>query len=100
MHDVALFLTIRTQPGQRDALIALWDKHLKDRAADNPAQVRYVIARDMADDTILRITEVYDTMAAFEENAQAPWFGAYMAEAAPLLAGEPEFHMAAPHWVK
>lgn len=33
--EVALFLTIKTQPGQRDALVALWDKHLKTRAAEN-----------------------------------------------------------------
>lgn len=98
--EVALFLTIKTQPGKREELLALWDKHLKTRAVENDAQVRYVIARDAADADTVRIAEVYSTQAAFEANSQAPWFGEYMAEAGPLLAGQPEFNMGTPHWVK
>jgi len=98
--EVALFLTIKTQPGERDTLVALWDAHLKDRAAENTDHVSYVFALDMADQDTVHITEVYATQAAFQANAQAPWFAAYMAEAGPLLAGEPGFAMASPHWVK
>lgn len=98
--DVALFLTIKTQPGQRDALVALWDEHLKTRAADNADHVRYVFALDMMDPDTVHITEVYATQAAFEANSQAPWFGAYMAQVGPLLAGEPGFAMAQPYWIK
>ena len=98
--DVALFLTIKTQPGQREALVELWDKHLKTRAAENSDHVRYVFALDMAEPDTVHITEVYATKAAFEANSQSPWFGAYMAEAGKLLAGEPDFAMASPHWVK
>lgn len=98
--EVALFLTIKTQPGQRDRLVALWEKHLQARVEKNDDQVRYVLALDMADADTIRISEVYATKAAFEANSQAPWFGEYMAEAGPLLATEPDFFMAAPHWVK
>ena len=98
--ELALFLTITTQPGQRDALVALWDEHLKTRAAENVDHVSYVFALDMNDPDTVRITEVYATQAAFEANSQAPWFGAYMAEAGQLLAAEPDFAMASPHWVK
>jgi quinol monooxygenase YgiN len=98
--ELALFLTIKTQPGQRDALIELWDEHLKTRASENIDHVSYVFALDMNDPDTVRITEVYATQAAFDANTQAPWFGAYMAEAGQLLAGEPEFAMARPYWVK
>lgn len=98
--EVALFLTIKTQPGERDTLVALWDEHLKTRAADNADHLSYVFALDMADPDTVHITEVYSTQAAFEANSQAPWFSAYMAEVGPLLAGEPGFVMASPHWVK
>ena len=98
--EVALFLTIKTHPGKRDALVALWEKHLKARAEENAEQVRYVLALDMADPDTVRISEVYATQAAFEANSQAPWFADYMAEAGPLLAGQPDFSMARPHWVK
>ncbi|KAJ56415.1 hypothetical protein ACMU_05580 [Actibacterium mucosum KCTC 23349] len=100
MPDLALFMTIKTQPGQRDALVVLWDKHLRPRAAASDAQIRYVFALDMNDAETIHISEVYTDMAAFQANGQADWFAAYMAEAAPLLAGEPAFSMATPHWVK
>lgn len=98
--EVALFLTIKTQDGQREALVDLWDAHLKDRAAANPEHVSYVFALDAHDPNTVYITEVYATQAAFQANAQAPWFADYMAEVGPLLAGEPGFAMASPHWVK
>ncbi|MEL6426517.1 MAG: antibiotic biosynthesis monooxygenase [Pseudomonadota bacterium] len=98
--EVALFLTIKTQPGQRDSLVALWEAHLKTRAEQNVEHVSYVFALDMGDPDTVHITEVYATQAAFEANAQSPWFSAYMAEAGKLLAGEPSFAMASPYWVK
>lgn len=100
MAELALFLTIKTQPGKRNDLVALWERHLRDRARESDQQIRYVLALDMADPDTIRISEVYATKAAFEANAQAPWFAEYMAEAGPLLATEPEFHMTIPHWVK
>ena len=98
--EVALFLTIKTQPGQRDALVALWDQHLKTHAATNTEHVSYVFALDVRDPDTIHISEVYSTQAAFEANSQAPWFSAYMAKAGELLAGEPDFAMARPYWVK
>ncbi|MEO0358101.1 MAG: antibiotic biosynthesis monooxygenase [Pseudomonadota bacterium] len=98
--EVALFLTIKTQPGQRDALVDLWDAHLKTRAQEDDAHINYVFALDMADPDTVHITEVYATMAAFESNSQAPWFATYMEQAGELLAGEPGFAMASPYWVK
>ncbi len=100
MAELALFMTITTQPGKRDELVALWDKHLKNRAAENDDQTRYVFALDMANPDVIHISEVYGSKAGFEANSQAPWFADYMAEAGPLLAGQPAFNIAMPHWVK
>lgn len=98
--EVALFLTIETQAGQRDALVTLWEAHLRSRAAEDAAHISYVFALDMNDPDVVHITEVYATQAAFQDNSQSDWFAAYMAEAGPLLAGEPGFAMATPYWVK
>ena len=100
MPELVLFLTVKTKPGQRDAVKALWEKHLKQRAAENEAQSGYVYAYDVEDQDIIRISEVYETKAAFEANAQSEWFSAYIQEAMPLLDGEPEIHIATPQWVK
>lgn len=100
MAELVLFLTVKTKPGKRDELKALWERHLKQRAAENPAQSHYVYAFDAQDENVIRIMEVYETQAALEENAQQGWFAAYMQEAMPLLDGEPEVHRAAPQWIK
>ena len=79
MADLALFITVRTQPGNREAMRALWAQHLRPRAEKNQAQSRYVYAFDSQDENVIRITEVYETMAAFQENQRAdvphpvPW---------------------------
>lgn len=98
--EVALFLTIKTQPGQRNALVDLWETHLKNRAAEDANHVSYVFALDMGDPDTVHITEVYATHQAFEANSQSDWFAAYMADAGQLLAGEPVFAMANPYWLK
>ncbi len=99
-NEVAVFLTIKTQDGQRDALVELWDAHLKTQAATNPDHVSYVFAVDMQDPNTAYISEVYATQAAFQANTQSEWFAAYMTKVGPLLAGESAFAMASPHWVK
>lgn len=98
--EIALFLTITTQPDQRGVLVELWDAHLRERAAEDENHVSYVFALDIADPNVVHITEVYATQAAFQANSQSAWFAAYMEEAGPLLAGEPGFALATPHWVK
>ena len=55
-----------------------------------------VVAIDDADAFFL--FEVYSNAEAFGANAAAPWFAEYMAQAGPLLAGEPEVAMATPLW--
>jgi len=37
MTKVALFIKSKAKPGKRDALRALWETHLRDSAAANPA---------------------------------------------------------------
>lgn len=60
MAELALFLTVKTKPGKRDELKALWEQHLQHRAAENESQSRYVYAFEMQDENIIRITEVYE----------------------------------------
>jgi len=100
MAEIALFLTVKTKPGKREQLKALWESHLKHRAAANESQSRYVYAYDVQDEDVIRICEVYETMEALQENSRAEWFSDYMHEAAALIDGEPEFHMATPQWIK
>lgn len=97
---VAVYLTIRTKPGKRDELQALWEQHLKGRIVQNSELPGYIFALDHSDENVIRIAELYQTNEALNENAQAKWFSDYMQQANPLLDGEPEFHTATPVWVK
>ena len=100
MAELAIFISVRAKAGKRDQLRALWEQHLKERAAENEHQSTYIYAYDLQNENLIHITEVYETMVAFEENSNAEWFSNYMIEAASLIDGEPVFHMASPQWIK
>jgi len=89
MPNTAVIIRITTRPGQRAALRARWDEHLRARVEQSPAQALYLVVEDAADPDTLHLVEVYTDPAAMDRNAQAPWFAAYLAAVAPLLAGQP-----------
>lgn len=100
MADTVLFLTVRAQPGKRDALKAAWEAHLQPRAAENPAQATYFYCFSDSDPDTIHIFEHYTDPDALAANATAPFFADFMAEAAPLIAGEPQVAQATPVWIK
>ena len=98
MSQIALIVTSTTRPGMRDRVFDLYLEHLAPRAEENPAQQVVVWADDQADPDTFHLFEVYEGPEAFQANASAEFFAAYMAEAGPLLAAEPAVRMAAPRW--
>ncbi len=98
-EPVALFIKVRTKPGRRDEFHALWARHLRDRALDNPAQRAYCIA-DGDDGQSVWLFELYADGTALAENAQASWFHEYLAAVEPLLEGPPDVQSAVPKWAK
>ncbi len=100
MGDLAMIVTTKALPGKRDELYALYQRDLAPRAAANDAQEVVVWCADEQDPDTFHLFEIYRDMAALGANAQADWFAAYLAEAGPLLAGEPQVRMAAPRWSK
>ena len=77
MSKMALFIKTRAKPGKRDALKALWETHLKPRAAANPAQEAYYFCFDNDDPDVLCLFEVYNDPAVLAENAASGFFAAY-----------------------
>jgi quinol monooxygenase YgiN len=100
MPKTALILTVRSQPGRRDELRALWDEHLRPRAEANPAQELYLYCYDATDPDVIHMVEVYGDPSEMERNAEAPWFADYMQASGPLLAGAPTMVTAHPVWAK
>jgi quinol monooxygenase YgiN len=84
--------------GKRDELYQLYLDHLAPRAEANEDQEVVVWCADQQDPNSFVLFEIYGDAEALGANAGAEWFAAYMAEAMPLLAGEPEVVMAEPRW--
>ena len=100
MEPVALYLKVKVQPGKRDQVRALWEKHPKPRVEASEVQNVYFYSYDDNDENTIYMFEHYSDRSAFEANAQAPWFAEYMGEVAPLLAGQPEVGVSTPVWSK
>ena len=98
--QLAVFVTLKSKPGQRDALRELWQERARNYAAENPLETSYVYAFDISDDTVVTVTEVFESLDAFHLNARAKWFKDYMSDVTALLDGEPTYHMAIPQWTK
>ncbi|MEQ8246404.1 MAG: antibiotic biosynthesis monooxygenase [Alphaproteobacteria bacterium] len=90
----------KEQPGQRDAVRALWESHLGDRAAANPSLETYVYCYDNDDPDVIHLFEIYRDAAAQAADGGSAAFAAFMAEAGPLLEGAPEIHRTTPMWIK
>ncbi len=100
MGHVMMIISGQAQPGARDQLLELFRTHLADRATANDAQPVVIWAADDGDADRFHLVEVYDDPAAVAVSSQADWFWAYMAEAGPLMAGEPAVSTCSPRWMK
>jgi quinol monooxygenase YgiN len=100
MPKLAMIITTRTQPGQRDEVKRLFEEHLAPRALANDAQELVAWCEDAADADVFHLVEVYSDPEAAGANAQAPWFWEYLSVVGPLLDGQPEVRTATPAWSK
>ena len=100
MSKLSLIVKTKTKAGKRDEAKALWEAHLKPRLMDNPEQEVYFFCYDNQDEDSFYLIELYSSQAAFEKNAQQPWFWEYMKQAEALLDGQPEVSMTTPVWAK
>lgn len=95
MTNIALVVKTKVNPGQRDVVRRLWEEHLKPRIQKTPEQEIYFFCDDLDDPDSFFLFEVYSDSAVLARNAEADWFGAYMAAAKPhvdrvdIMRGEP-----------
>jgi quinol monooxygenase YgiN len=74
---------MRSQPGKRDALIAI----LLEGTQAMPGCLSYVVASDPADADAIWITEVWDNEASHKASLALPAVQAAIGKARPLIAG-------------
>ncbi len=100
MADVALFITHRTRPGERDAVRAIWERHMQPAIAANPGHIQYFYCFAANDPDVIRVFQRYVDREAAQAFLRHPSYQAYLAEVEGRLAGPPEVVEAAVMWVK
>jgi len=100
MSKITMIVKTKAQPGKREEVLRLWQKHLQTAAEANPHQELIVYAFDAADPNTFYLFEVYSSQEALEQNSRNPAFWSYMQEAMPLLDGQPEVSTATAMWAK
>ena len=98
MNKLAMIIKTTAAPGKRDELFDLYQERLAPRAEANEDQEVVVWCADQQNPDVFVLFEIYGNPEALGANAGSDWFAAYMADALPLLAGEPEVVMAEPRW--
>ena len=96
----AIFIVHRTQPGQRDAVKAVWMKHMAPAIADNDGHLAYHYCYDQADPDLLRVFQLYRNAEAAAAFLSHPNYAAYQQEVRDLLIEPSEIHAADPQWQK
>jgi quinol monooxygenase YgiN len=100
MTKLVLIVKTKTQPGKRDEVYRLFQKHLAARVEGTDALEVFVWCADETDADTFYIFEIYGDRTVQRTNAQDPAYFAYQQEAQPLLATGPEVVTATPLWVK
>jgi quinol monooxygenase YgiN len=100
MANFGLFITHRTQPGQRDAVRAVWERYMRPAIAENPAHVDYFYGYSADDADVIRVFQRYVDRDASQDFLNHPSYQAYLDAVAPLLEGPPEVSEAAVMWSK
>lgn len=87
MSAIALVVEIRTHPGQRDAFLARLRQHRENVLAHEPGCALFDILLPAEDDgESCFLYELYSDEKAFEDHNAAPYFQAYRADTAAMIA--------------
>ncbi len=100
MSQVAVIVTHRTQPGRREDVRAVWEKHMVPAVTANPGHVDYFYCLDDNAPDVITAFQIYvdaDASRAFLGTAA---YTSYVAEVEPLLQGPPTVSVTTPVWHK
>ena len=95
----ALFLTHRSKPGRRDELEAVWRQHMMPAIDANDGHLAYIYSFGPDPDTVGAF-QLYRSKEDADAFVQSPAYLAYLEEARPLLAHDPDVTILEPRWVK
>jgi quinol monooxygenase YgiN len=100
MTKLALFIRHKTQPGKRDEVRKVWERHMKPNIAGNPGHEAYFYCFDNSDADSICAFQQYTDLQSSEDFLKTGGYAAYLKEVEPLLAGPPQITSLTPMWIK
>ena len=100
MPKVALFIKVTTQPGKREEVKQIWEKHVKPHSEGDKALDICCYCYALEDENTICLFELMSDPSALETTVQSDWFAEYQEQLKPLLAGPPEIIATTPIWAK
>ncbi|MGV8874699.1 MAG: putative quinol monooxygenase [Rhodococcus sp. (in: high G+C Gram-positive bacteria)] len=99
-NSIAVLVTHRTRPGQRDAVRAVWEAHMAPAVSANAGHLSYVYCFDDDDPDVISAFQVYRDPHAARDFQRTSTYKAYETAVTPLLAGPPSVVQLVPIWTK
>ncbi len=100
MTTKALYIRHKAQPGKRDEVKRIWEKHARAYIDRAEGQIAYIYGFDDNDPDAIVAYQLYAGDAGTDDFVNQPWFKDYEQETAALLAGPSEFRTITPQWIK
>lgn len=99
-QSVVLVVTHHTLPGQRNAVRAVWEKHMAPAVQANPGHLAYYYCLDAAQPDAIIAFQQYRSAEDAATFLQTAAYLAYEREVTALLAGAPTVQQLTPAWTK
>lgn len=100
MTHLALIIKHKTQPGKRDEVRAVWEKHMAPAVSSNPGHRAYFYCFDNSDPDSISAFQVYESAEASQAFLTNDSYAAYLKDVEPLLSDPPQVTALTPVWVK
>lgn len=100
MASFALIVKHKTQPGRRDDVRRVWEKHMAPAISANPGHTAYFYCFDNKDPDSIWAFQQYESEKASQEFVNTVSYAAYLKEVEPLLSSPPQVTPLTPMWSK
>jgi quinol monooxygenase YgiN len=100
MTAIALIIKHKTQPGKREEVRKIWEKHMAPAIASNPEHTAYFYCFDNDDRDSISAFQQYSSVGASQDFLKTSTYAAYLKEVEPLLVGPPQVTALTPMWSK
>lgn len=100
MTSFALIIKHKTQPGKRDEVRQVWEKHMAPAISANAGHLSYFYCFDNADPDSIHAFQQYASAEASQDFLKTDSYVAYLKDVEPLLSGPPQVTSMTPMWSK